>query len=410
MDGVPAGTVTISDALASAPWYRREPYLLFFPLGVLLSWAGVAHWLAFSLGLLGDFQPIFHAMTQVQGFLMCFAVGFLMTMVPRRTGSAPPAAWEVAVCAIAPVVTSVAAWNQAWHVSQAAWLALASTLVAFAVRRFLAASSRRRPPNGFVWIPASIGIGIVGAVLTGIGAAGPGAPFWLHDVGQGMVLQGMFVGLVLGVGGLAFPLMTRGQAPADAQGGAADWSERILHLAAASVLVASFVVQETVSVRTAMLLRAAVVVSVLVFSVELWRRPDQPGANRWLVWAAGWCLPLGYLVAAAWPQYPSAGLHVVFIGCFATLSLAVGTQVTLGHGGYREIMLGRPWQVTGIAALMILALLARVLMEADRAHYFFWMGLASAAFLAAGGLWMVFLVPKMAVARQETASPMPARS
>jgi hypothetical protein len=42
---IPPGVVTISDGLASAPLWRREPFRLFFPLGVLLAWGGVAHWL-----------------------------------------------------------------------------------------------------------------------------------------------------------------------------------------------------------------------------------------------------------------------------------------------------------------------------------------------------------------------------
>lgn len=400
MEGIPRGMIHEVDALKSAPWYRRDPYLLFFPLGILLSWAGVGHWLLLAVGLSSSFQPIFHAMVQVQGFLMAFAVGFLFTMIPRRTGSRPPAAWEVGLCAGALIVTTLAAWWHQWHLAQAAWLILAVVVVAFAVRRFAAATSRRRPPNGFVWIPLSILMGVVGSVLTGIGAARGGDWFWLHNVGQGMVLQGMFVGLVLGVGGLAFPLMTRGQAPADSQGTSADRAVVLLHVAAAAVLAATFFVEVTSSVRAAMALRALIVLGVLVAAVELWRPPDQPGSNRWLVWGAGWLLPTGYVLAALWPSYGRAALHVTFVGGFALLALAVGTQVTLGHSGHRDVMLGRPWQVWVIGVLMGTAILARGLMQVDPARYFLWMGLASGAFLAATVVWMVFLLPKMVWPRE----------
>lgn len=396
MTDVPRGLIIETDALTSAPWYRREPYLLFFPLGIALSWAGVGHWLLFSVGASTRFDPIFHAMTQIQGFLMAFAVGFLFTMIPRRTGSRPPETWEVVVCAAAPVATTVAAWMQAWAWSQAAWLALAVVLISFAVRRFASATSRRRPPAGFVWIPLSIFMGMLGSVLTAVGAIPGRDLFWLHNVGRGLVLQGMFIGLVLGVGTLAFPLMTRGQAPADIGGSRHDRTVMALHALAALVVLASFFVEAVGSQQLALALRAAVALAVLIGAVELWRLPDQPGSNRWLVWLAGWMLPLGYAVAALWPQQATIGLHVTFIGGFALLALAVATQVTLGHRGYRAVMLGRPWQVAAIGALVLAAIGARTLMQVDPLRYHLWMGCAAALFLGATSIWAAFLGPKFA--------------
>ncbi len=59
--------------------WRSKPYRLLFPLGWLLAWAGVLHWLLHSVGLLADYRPVFHAITQIQGFMLCFALGFLLT-------------------------------------------------------------------------------------------------------------------------------------------------------------------------------------------------------------------------------------------------------------------------------------------------------------------------------------------
>ena len=100
------GVVVESHALKSAPWYRREPYLVFFPLGIAFSWAGVGHWLLHALGYLEHYRPVYHATTQIEAFLTAFAVGFLMTMIPRRTGSRPPANWEVGLCLAARGATA----------------------------------------------------------------------------------------------------------------------------------------------------------------------------------------------------------------------------------------------------------------------------------------------------------------
>lgn len=395
MQDVARGLIHEIDALTSAPWYRREPFLVFFPLGILLAWAGVGHWLLFAVGASARFDPIFHAMTQVQGFLMAFAVGFLFTMIPRRTGSRPPATWEVVVCAVAPVATTVAAWWQAWAWAQAAWLVLAVVLVRFAVQRFAGATSRRRPPAGFVWIPLSLLMGVGGSIATAIGTIPQLDAFWLHEVGRGLVLQGMFVGLVLGVGTLAFPLMTRGQAPADMTGSLADRVSMLAHAFAAALVCASFFVESWGAPRLGFGLRTVVTWSVLM-GIELWRVPDQPGWNRRLLWVAGWMLPLGYGIATLWPAQRSIGLHVVFIGGFALLALAVATQVTLGHRGYREVMLGRPWPVVAIAVAMAAAIVARSLMQLDPARYTLWMGCAAGSFLTATLFWIVFLAPKFA--------------
>src|SRR5437763_8630055 len=95
-----------SPELAAAPTWRREPYLLLFPLGALLAWAGVLPWLLFSLGATSLYLPMFeaigyraafHPVAQVEGFLTCFAVGCLFTFIPPRTGTAPPAWSQMAV-------------------------------------------------------------------------------------------------------------------------------------------------------------------------------------------------------------------------------------------------------------------------------------------------------------------------
>lgn len=385
----------MSDALLAAPIWRREPYRAFFPLGAAMAAAGVGHWLLHALGLLADYRSTFHSTTQIQAFLSSFAVGFLFTMIPRRTGSTPPSSAEIVICGVAPLVTCVAAWNEYAVVAQAAWLVLALTVVQFAVRRFLSASSRRRPPNSFVWIPLSFAMGIAGSIMTIVYSLGGEQTTCLLEVGRGLSLQGVFIGLVLGVGGLALPLMTRGEPPPDGAATAEDVGRRIAHALAALAVAASFAVQALYSVRGGLGLRGAIVLGVLLLSAEIWRAPTMPGLNRRVIWIAAWHIPIGFLLAAAYPVAFKAGLHVAFIGGFAMLTLGVSTQVTLGHGGHSELMTGRSWQVAAIAGLVFLAMIPRALMDLDPARFHLWMALASASFLAGLTVWAAFLLPKM---------------
>jgi len=392
---VPVGVVTESNALLTAPLWRREPYRVFFPLGAAMAVAGIGHWLLHALGVLEDYRSIFHAITQIQAFLTAFAVGFLFTMIPRRTGSTPPNAIEMAICIAAPIVTCWGAWSEHVALSQGAWLLLAITVIQFAVRRFLSATARRRPPNSFVWIPLAFAMGIAGSIMTGLYGIRGGHEMWLHDIGRGLVLQGVFIGLVLGVGGLAIPLMTRGQPPPDGAATPTDVRSRLGHLAGAVLLLASFYIQYAYSLRAGLALRGAVVLAVLMLSAEIWRKPTTPGLNRRVLWMAAWMLPLGYFCAAAHPAAFKAGLHVSFIGGFALMTLAVSTQVTLGHGGYSELVTGWPWQVATIATLVGAAVVPRAMMDLDPQRFYLWMALASALFLAGLFLWAIFLVPKM---------------
>lgn len=398
-------------SLAGAPSWRREPYRVLFPLGVALAWAGVLHWLLHSAGILAEYKPVFHSISQIQGFMMCFAVGFLFTAIPRRTGTAPPAAWQMAVALIAPPGTVVAAWLERWDLSQAIWIALVLVLIGFAIRRFLSAEAARRPPNSFIWIPLSFAIGIVGSVLIAVGASRGESWFWLHDLGRLLLLQGMFLGLIVGVGGMVLPLVTRGEAPADAAATRRGHWERTGHLLAVFVLLYSFWLENRISQSAGLALRSGLTLILLLVSAGIHRPPSIPGLHRWLVWLSAWMIPAGYAMAALFPLQMKAGLHVVFIGGFAFMALSVGLHVTLAHGGYTHLVAGRPWQVPVFGAFLMTAMALRTLCDFDRARFFLWLGAAATAFLMATIVWGSLLLPRlMRKPRSDEVAPLAART
>jgi hypothetical protein len=94
---------------ASGPPWRAEPFRLFFPLAVVLSWAGVGHWLLYALGLTATYSCELHGFVQMQAFMMSFAIGFLFTALPRRTQTAPPSPVEMMAMVTALLTTTVAA-------------------------------------------------------------------------------------------------------------------------------------------------------------------------------------------------------------------------------------------------------------------------------------------------------------
>lgn len=380
---------------ARVPLWRSEPYRILFPLGVALAWVGVGKWFLLAAAGWGTYASAGHAITQIQGFLMCFAAGFLLTAIPRRTGSAPASAGLVAVAALAPIFTTIAANLGAFGASQTFWLILVVALVVFAVRRLRGGQgARRRPPNAFVWVPTSFLLGLIGSFLMALRALGPE---WrdVHDLGKDLLVQGMFLGLIVGVGALVFPLITRGEGPPDGEATPGDRRARAAHLAAALGLAATFAVERWVHEGAGLALRAALVTAVLIGGARLDRRPRLTGLHRRVVWLGAWCVPAGLALAAVDPAWRLAALHLTFIGGFAALALGVGVHVALSHGDDPSPLDRRPWQVALMAALLAAAVGLRLAMALDPARLWTWLGASSLAFLLATIAWGVFTVPRL---------------
>jgi uncharacterized protein involved in response to NO len=367
-----------------------DPYRLLFPLGVFLAWAGVGQWLLFTFGVTPEFRVVFHAMVQIQGFLGCFVAGFLLTFIPRRTMTDPPAAWQTLWAAVNPVLLAVFAWQGRWAVAQVFWLLQLGLLGQFAFSRIRAAAGKRPVVPSLIWIPAALAIGLGGALLTPF-------PGW-HDVGRALVLEGFVTALVIGIGSMLVPVITRAQAPL-APGLPGRWYR--WHVIAVAIFVASFFppLASGLDGRGGYLLRLVIVGWVLVWGAQLWRRPTQPGLNRRLVMIAAWCVPSGYLLLSAWPTHRSMGLHVLFLGGFGLLAFSVGHHVLMAHSGRGRWIAGSSAGTWGLLLCIACSLTARLAMQFDPMRYLQWMTAATIFFLAAGALWLVEAfrpMPKMA--------------
>lgn len=386
-------TATLAVAEAVGPRWRAEPYRILFPLGGLLAWAGGLHWLLLATGATQEYRSTFHAIAQIQGLMTCFATGFLFTFIPRRTGGEPARAWQVAFAVAAPVATTAFAWFELWVPSQTCWVALIVVMMQFAFSRVRRAKTRGAFPPGFLWVPGALLGSLAASVVAGIGgasAAKGGDLAWLHDAGRSFIQQGLFTGLVLGIGSLLLPVLAYGKPPAPAprKGAVA------AHAAAILAFMASFPIEWRLDIRAGFAIRAAVTLGVLC-AAGLWRWPTMPGLHRTLAWLSAWCLPLSALVVTAFPGYRRAGLHVAFIGCFALAALSISVHVTLTHAGRAKLLEQRPWQVKGFALLLAVALAFRFALDLDPVHFNLWLGCAAACFLSATVVWGLLVIPHL---------------
>jgi uncharacterized protein involved in response to NO len=315
-----------------------------------------------------------------QGFFVAVAVGFLGTMLPRRTGTPPLSMAAVVGLAGAAVVASGALLLGAVLLAQIVYLAVLAGLVGAAASRLRAAREAALP--SFVMVPAGVLMGAAGAAL--IIASVSGAGEWSQRLGRGLVSQGLMLCLVLAVAPVLIPAILRGT-PVRREGGAP------LHALAALLLAASFAVEEWLSVRWGLLARGAVVAGALV-AAGILGPATRPGAHRAAFRLALLLVPLGLLAAGLAPERRVALLHITHVGGLALLIVAVTLHVTLMHGG-RERVADR-WPVPVVVAVTCLLAAAglRATLESFGATYTDAMSLAGALWVAAVLLWGGFLL------------------
>lgn len=368
--------------------FRREPYHLLFPLGVLLAAAGVLPWLFFSLGLADVYRPIFHSivfrsmfhpLAEIEGFLSCFAVGSLFAVFPRRTGTAPPSAWQIAIAIAAPIAITICAAAQKWVIGQIAWLVLIGMAIEFALRRLRARVAPRRPPEASVWIVLALFLGAGGSVLAAAGEAWGEGGFQVHELGRSFLMQGLFGGMALGVAGLLPGVEAGSELPSPRR---ARWV--YVHALAAALYFASFWIGHLILLPLGFAMRAAVTLGVVLRLVRSPPLSKAPGAAGRAIRTALWMLPLGNAWASLVPESRRAGMHIIYLGCFAVLVLVVSmsfpsrhpdSRIPPPHVGARQLQLG--W------ACLALALGTRILVEMDPPNFKVWLGLSCTSFLIA---------------------------
>lgn len=362
-----------------------EPFRVLFPLGVLVTWVAVGHWLAYGTGLIATYSCLLHGVIQMQAFVGAFAAGFLLTALPRRTGSPPASRTLVAAVCVAVIAMTIGGWLEAWLVAESAAIGFNLLLLVFALPRLAGGLGVRRPPAAFVLLPVAALLGIAGACAIVVWSLG-GAPVWL-GIGRLMVEQGMPLGLVLGAGRLILPLVLGQEPPPDARNG----RELVGWVAVAAVLIGSLVIEAAGNERAGELVRALIVAAG---TAHAWPRPQKPGAHRRLAHVAVLLLPCGLGLAALSPGYRVPALHVTFMGGIGLLVMTVATHVSLGHLAMTREAAGRPGFVIALGASILLALLSRL--AADFSHtYFDHLAWAAGIWIAGGVAWLWALGPAL---------------
>ena len=380
----------------------EEPYRIFFPLAILCGMLGIGHWFAYATGWIDRYSGFMHASIQMQVYMICFIAGFLMTAMPRMSGTAPASWFETCglVSLILGILTSLIFSN--WLIANSLFVTALVWLLLFGFSRVKTchSSAKIKPPVEFVWVPIALLHGIVGSILLMTGTSKI-TDTWTILAGKSMVQQGIVLAIVLGVGGFlaprlmgTFKVVKPASSPCCEIKQAKDRKRvQFLHLLAGLVLLSSFLLEGFGLLRMAYGMRAVLVTCIMLWTRSLALKPLMHEQYVRLLWFALWMVFLGSWAAFLFPDHRVAMLHFVFLGGYSLMTFTVATMVIASHAGRREKLM-RSSKILSFLALSIgFAALLRVISSFFPDRYFLLLGLSALCWLIGAFFWLLHLFP-----------------
>ncbi len=374
----------------------EEPYRLFFPIGIAMGLYGVAHWLLYAVKILPSYSGSLHAGLQIELYLSAFVVGFLATAVPRFSATFPARSVEVMLFLLFLGGIFLFLSLDRQPIAHLFFVGLLVSLLFFAVRRFRKRNVQH-PPVEFVWIPASMILGITGALLTVLTQIGCIPATFIHW-GKPALNQGYMLALVIGVGGFLGPRAMGSRDfpnPQAIRESIASYRTRqvCVHGLCALLFIVSFILEGLGFLAASYFTRAAVSTFILLWNHALVFRPKTPGIFSRLVSVSFWMIVTGLWGAFFFPKLLVECLHFVFIGGFSLITFAIATMVVLSHSGEGERLHRSPWILKLVGVLVPLALVLRVTASFIPEYFFVFLGVSSVLWLASATAWFFYCLP-----------------
>ncbi len=355
----------------------KNPYRLFFLLGTLGLFAGLAVWVVFGFYSNEYYLGKMHAHYMIGIFLLCFVIGFLMTAIPRMSASPGSSAKEF-IFQLLPMLAAVIfglfeSMETYFFLSLVAGLLV---LFRFCVSRII--SCPHMIPDVFPMVIMSLLSGLVGAIFLIFGQP---------EIGGKLFYLNMILGLCVGVGSKLIPMILR-LGCSNSYGAGEMWLIGIS--LAGSCFIEAYWKESVGSFFRFMIL-------LMVF-FRYWRGHRFSGFNSSVaigVRVSAFSIVMGTFGLWYFSDYRLESLHLLYISGFGLLTLMVASRVILSHGNYDLSLEFRNWFIKIPIALIILAALTRMSAVFVEGGYERHLAYAALTFLVAGTLWAVYFLPKI---------------
>lgn len=382
----------------------KEPYQIFFPLGLLFGMMGVAVWVVFGFFPATRFPSIFHSELMLGGFMWTFAMGFLMTAIPRFTGSRSANGFEKGILFLLvtglffAVILNRQKYFHLFFSLEILWISF------FGVRRILRGAFS--PPPSFLLI--GFGLAITFAANVSLAFANHLSAD-LKLLSMRLIEYGFPQFLILGVGSQLLPniLGTLPRPKTGPQLPGTPFStplpdKRIVFLFAVYglILSAAYILEIFVNFRLGCSLRALLITFILLFHWRFYKRPPRDVILTWGLWLSGWLLAISQWVMAWVSAYAIHAAHLFFIGSLSLMIFFVAARVTLTHGGYGQSLERSSKTLRVVLSLILLAMLTRVLAPFSK-NYPAHLAYAALIWILALFLWSALFLKKIFVRKRD---------
>jgi uncharacterized protein involved in response to NO len=371
---------------------KIDPYQILFPLGLAHAVFGASLWILFSLKLTAYPGPL-HAHHMVDGFLLSFAAGFLLTAIPRFTGADRSSPAELLIA----TALSVLCFFES------------KSVVAFGMLLFLSVFFGRRikkrtfsPPPHFIFLPIGLLLGLSGSALLSL------IQFGLIDArystaARVFLYYGMMLSFLLGIGAKLISALLGWTAPPTHRieplnslnrPKKPDFNKWVVPCSQGVLFLVSFPIELIAHPGAGRSLRALCATWIGIQNWKIYKKPKAPGKLPVWLCVSTWFLILGLWIHALFPSLGVHAAHLIFISGFGLITLLVASRVTLAHGGYSLELESRSRIFAMTSLLIILTALTRVT-AAWTASYFQHLAYAGAVWILSILGWSVFFLPKI---------------
>lgn len=380
---------------------RIDPYRIIFPVGIFLSLFGIGSWLPFGFKLINTYPANYHASIMIGGFLFLFALGFLMTAIPRFTGTESASRVELISISVLNATSAIGCIFYLQALFDFIVLFQIIFLIIYGGIRFI--KRTYNPPPSFIFLALGIFSGLYSMGVRCVGDVyGISEP--LSKLAHNIFFQGMMLCFVLGVGSRLIPALLGWAQSPEVRGPRQESANYDFIILATLVflLAISFIIEVYVNMQIGRILRAlATTITILKF----WKVTEFPKIKTWVskwLWVSSWSLMMGLWGYAFFPTYGVHLLHMFFIGGLSLMTLMIATRVTLAHGD-KDMELevssdALKW--TGI--LILVAMLTRVAAPFMPKTYLSHLAYSSLTWLAAIMTWSYVFVKKMIPSLKES--------
>lgn len=346
------------------------PYQLFFPLGILNALLAVGVWFVQNLGWFETPAMLIHSKLIVGGFLWSFIVGFLMTAVPRMTGTLSANIYEYCAASALLLGQTFFSWQLDSRFFYANQIVITIFMIFYGGKRLL--KMTKPLPIFFSHVGMAMILALVGSYYHFTGNSFMG----IHLYHVGAILL-----LVLGIGTRFFSFLS----------GLPSAFENVTNLKPRLVFHGSGILMGTLlflAGRNIYHSYLGLTLISLVYLFKIWQiqRPSsRPSALKYGVRVVASMIPLSFFLTWLQPHMFITWFHLLFIGCFGLITFAVATRVTLAHGSYSTDLEMKSPALWSLVMFLILGIISRVL-------YGFAGGLWKTSFLHLAATFWIFAI------------------